>query len=287
MTETPSFAGAYTYEAFASHPFYEEINASLVRMAIGRLDRERPKGERVQVVEVASGTGAVTELILNQLERLGRPASVTGVEPSFEANDVARERLRGREVSFIQGDANDLARLVSNVDAAFFCNAIHLVPDKEDAIRKVAAALAPGGLFAFNSSFFDGAYAPGSERFYRLWVRRALGWIRERYPEVRPNRNEKALAMQWLNEDQYTQLAAGAGMRVVDRTLEVAEIPVRALQDMGRYWLFIDGALPGVPIDIGADALEYAAGEAGAELGVTSVPRYWLQMVTKRDPALA
>jgi SAM-dependent methyltransferase len=172
------------------------------------------------------------------------------------------------------------------VDAAFFCNAIHLVPDKEDAIRKVAAALAPGGLFAFNSSFFDGAYAPGSERYYRLWVRRALGWIRERYPEVRPNRSEKALAMQWLNEDQYTQLAAEAGMRVVDRTLEAAEIPVRAMQDMARYWLFIDGALPGVPIDIGADALEYAARVAGEELGVTAVPRYWLQMVTKRDLAL-
>jgi ubiquinone/menaquinone biosynthesis C-methylase UbiE len=283
MTETPSFAGAYTYDAFARHQFYEDINAGLVRMATGRLDRERPAGERVQVVEVASGTGAVTELILNELERLGRPATVIGVEPSFEAIDVARERLRGREVSFIQGDANDLARLVSNVDAAFFCNAIHLVPDKEDAIRKVAAALAPSGLFAFNSSFFTGAYVPGSERIWRLWTRRALGWLRVHHPEIRPSRNEKALAMQWLSEEEYTELAAAAGLRAVDRTLEIAEIPTRALQDLGRYWLFIDGALPGVPIDIGADALEYAMGEVQKELGITTVPRYWLQMVTQRD----
>ena len=28
--------------------------------------------------------------------------------------------------------------------------------------------------------------------------------------------------------------------------------------------------------------LEYAAGEAGEELGLTAVPRYWLQMVTQR-----
>jgi hypothetical protein len=157
------------------------------------------------------------------------------------------------------------------------------VPDKADAIRKVAAALAPEGLFAFNSSFFEGAYAPGSERYYRLWVRRALGWIRERYPEVRPSRSEKALAMQWLTEEDYTRLAAEAGLTAVDRALEVGEIPIRAMQDMGRYWLFIDGALPGVPIDIGADALEYAAGVAGEELGVTVVPRYWLQMVTRRE----
>jgi ubiquinone/menaquinone biosynthesis C-methylase UbiE len=287
MTETPLFAGAYTFDAYARHQFYEEINASLVRMAIGRLDDERPKGEQVRVIEVASGTGAVTELVLNELERRGRPASVTGIEPSFEAIDVARDRLRGRNVTFVQGDANDLARLVSDVDAAFFCNAIHLVPDKGDAIRKVAAVLTPGGLFACNSSFYDGAYVEGSERVYRLWIRRALGWLREHHPEVRPSRSEKSLAMQWLTADEYVALAAKAGLHVVDRELEIGEMPVRAIQDLGRYWLFIEGALPGVPIEIGADALEYAAGEACRELGVTSVPRYWLQLVTQRDPASA
>jgi hypothetical protein len=91
--------------------------------------------------------------------------------------------------------------------------------------------------------------------------------------------------MQWLSEDEYTQLAADAGMRVVDRTLEVAEIPPRALQDLGHYWLFIDGALPGVPIEIGADALECAMGEVSQELNLTTVPRYWLQMVTQRETA--
>jgi ubiquinone/menaquinone biosynthesis C-methylase UbiE len=282
---TPTVAGSYTFDPFARHQFYCDVNASLVRRAIGRLDAARPQGERVRVVELASGTGAVTEQILDELERRGRPGSVIGVEPSFEAIDIARERLQGRAVVFVQGDADQLAEAVSQADAAFFCNAIHLVPDKGEAIGKIARVLTPGGFFACNSSFFDGAYAPGSERFYHLWIRRALGWLRKNHPEVRPSRAEKALAMQWLSADEYVAYAEQHGLQVVEREMEVAQMPLRAWQDIGRYWLFIEGALPGVPIPIGADALEYAAAEAFAELGIEYVPRIWLQLVTQRAEA--
>src|SRR5258708_1237352 len=88
MTATPAIAGTYTFDPFARHQFYHDVNQSLVRTAIKRLDADRPAGEQVRVVELASGTGAVTELILDELERRGRPATVIGVEPSFEAIDV-------------------------------------------------------------------------------------------------------------------------------------------------------------------------------------------------------
>jgi ubiquinone/menaquinone biosynthesis C-methylase UbiE len=285
VAQTPTLATSYTFDPFARHQFYVDVNASLVRRAIGRLDASRPSGQRVRVVELASGTGAVTEQILDELERIGRPGTVIGVEPSFEALEIARDRLRGRDVEFIQGDADHLAQAVSDADAAFFCNAIHLVPDKGDAIGKIARVLAPGGFFACNSSFFDGAYAPGSERFYRLWIRKALMWLRLNHPEARPSRGEKSLAMQWLTADEYVALAERDGLRVVDREMEIAQMPLRAWQDIGRYWLFIEGALPGVPIPIGADALEHAAAEAFAELSIDAVPRIWLQLVTQRVSA--
>jgi len=159
------------------------------------------------------------------------------------------------------------------------------VPDKGDAIGKIARVLAPGGFFACNSTFYEGAYAPGSERFYHLWIRRALGWLRKNHPDVRPSRGEKSLAMQWLAANDYVRLAEEHGLRVVDREEEVAAMPLRAWQDIGRYWLFIEGALPGVPIPIGADALEHAAAEAFAELGIENVQRVWLQLVTRRAVA--
>jgi ubiquinone/menaquinone biosynthesis C-methylase UbiE len=282
VTETPTIATSYTFDPFARHPFYTEVNASLVQRAIGHVDATRPAGKLVRVVELASGTGAVTELILDELERLGRPGKVTGVEPSDEAIALARERLGRRGVEFIQGDADTLARSVPEADAVFFCNAIHLVPDKQSAVATITSVLRPEGFFACNSAFFDGTYAPGSERFYHLWMRRALGWLRQNYPDVRPSRTEKATAMQQLTADGYANLMDCCGLRVVERVEEVALMPLRAWQDIGRYWLFIDGALPGVPIPIGADALEAGAAEAFRELDLTEVPRIWLQLVSQR-----
>jgi ubiquinone/menaquinone biosynthesis C-methylase UbiE len=282
MAETPTIAGSYTFDPFARHQFYHDINQSLVRTAIGHLAADRPQGAQVRVVELASGTGAVTELILDELERLGRPATVTGVEPSFEAIAVARDRLRGRDVTFEQGDSSRLAELVSNVDALFFCNAIHLIPDKQEVIADITHVLGPRGYFACNSSFFDGAYAPGSERFYHLWTRRALGWLRQHHPDARLSRNGKTTAMQWLSTQDYTALVEQNGLRMVDLELEEALMPLRSWQDIGRYWLFIEGALPGVPIPIGADALEHAAAEAFAELSISEVPRIWMQLVARK-----
>ncbi len=285
MADTPPVATSYTFDPFARHQFYIDVNASLVRRAIGRLDASVHGGQQVRVVELASGTGAVTEQILDELERRGRPGTVIGVEPSAEALELACERLRGRAVELVQGDADRLAEVISQADAAFFCNAIHLVPDKGGAIDKIARVLAPGGVFAYNTTFFDGAYAPGSERCYHLFMRKALMWLRRNHPDVRLSRSEKALARQWLAADQYVALAEQHGLRVVDREMAVAQLPLRAWQDIGRYRLFIEGALPGVPIAIGADAIKHAATETFEELVIDYVPRIWLQLVTQREAA--
>jgi ubiquinone/menaquinone biosynthesis C-methylase UbiE len=282
VAETPTVASSYTFDPFARHEFYRIVNESLVRRAMERLDASLPKGQAVTVVELASGTGAVTELILDEMERLGRPGRVIGLEPSSEAIDIARDRLKGRDVEFIQGEADRAPGLGAEADAAFFCNAIHLIPDKADVIRKLSAALRPGGYLAINSSFYTGAYAAGSERFYHLWTRRALGWLRTNHPGVRTSRQEKSMAMQWLSADGYADLMRQCGLSVVDREEETAEMPLSSWQDIGRYWLFIEGALPGVPIPIGADALYTAAGQAFEELDLSFVPRVWLQLVAEK-----
>lgn len=281
MTETPVLASSYTFDPFAQHKFYHDVNQSLVHRAISRLDAAHPAGEPVRVVELASGTGAVTELILDELERLGRPGTVIGVEPSPEAIEIATARLESRGATFVQGEADSLVTAAPNADAIFFCNAIHLVPDKRAVMGMIAEALAPHGLFACNSSFYQGAYAPGSERFYHLWTRRALGWLRKNHPGVRTSRSEKATAMRWLTPDEYAQALEVNGLQIVERAEETALMPLRAWQDIGRYWLFIEGALPGVPIPIGADALEHSAAEAMTELDITEVPRIWLQIVAQ------
>jgi ubiquinone/menaquinone biosynthesis C-methylase UbiE len=277
-----SYGSAYTFDPFTRHQFYTDINRSLVEHAVGLLDDGNPRDKQVRVVELASGTGNITELVLDALERRGRPATVVGVEPSADAIDVAQQRLAGRPVSFIQGDAADLSRAIGEADAVLFLNAIHLVPDKDAAVGRIASVLRRGGFFAANSAFYSGTYPAGSERFYHLWIRRALGWLRQHHPDVRPSHHGKTPAMQWLSPDEYDAVLRRQGLELAFQEVEQVQMPLRAWQDIGRYSLFIEGALPGVPVPIGADALEASAAQAFGELGLTDVPRNWLQMVARK-----
>ncbi len=274
----------FTYEAFAAHPFYTEINRALVRQALAHLEG-RPKDAPLKIVDMACGTGAVTRLIAEEILKQGRQAHLIGVDPAADALRYARKSMEGMGVQadFVQGEAEDLPHIVQNADAAFFCNAIHLVPDKLAAFQQMATILASGGIFACNSAFYEGTYVEGTDRFYRLWTRRAVGWLRKEHPEVRLSREEKAMAMQWLTPDGYISSLQAAGFSSVETDYQNVIISLDAWRDLGQYWLFIEGALPGAPLAYAADALKNAVYQAGQELGLTEVPRIWLQIVATRD----
>jgi ubiquinone/menaquinone biosynthesis C-methylase UbiE len=275
----------FTFEAFAAHSFYTEINRSLVHHALAPL-AARPNRSTLTIVDMACGTGAVTRLIAEEITRLGRQAHIIGVDPSAEALRCAQKGMEeaglqvpGIHTDFIQGEAGDLPKIVQNADAAFFCNAIHLLPDKLSAFRLMASILAPAGIFACNSGFYEGTYVEGTERFYRLWTRRAVGWLRKEHPEVHLSRESKAMAMQWLTSEEYIDLLKQSGFYSVDTTQECAIMTVDSYHDIGQYWLFIEGALPGVPLPLGATALGTSVYQVSEELGITEVPRNWLQIV--------
>ncbi len=271
----------FTFEPFAAHTFYTEINRSLVQKALAALAMH-PARERLTIVDMACGTGAITRLIAEEMARQGhQQARIIGVDPSIEALRLARISIEeiGVKADFIQGETGDLSTLVQNADAAFFCNAIHLIPDKLSAFKQMAAILAPGGVLACNTAFYDGTNLADTVRFSRLWIRRAVGWLRKERPEVRLSRDTKVTAMQWLPPEEYTSLLEQNGMSDVDVTQERVTMTLDGIRDLGHYWLFIEGALPGAPLTIGAAALCSTVYQVGQELGMTGVPRMWLQIV--------
>lgn len=271
----------FTFEPFAAHEFYTEVNRSLVRQALASFQTRSPR-KPLTIVDMACGTGAVTRLIAEELKKQGRQARIIGVDPSAEALRRARKSMAeiGSQAEFIQGDTEDLSRLVHDVDAAFFCNAIHLLADKRAAFQLMASILTPGGVFACNSAFYNGAYVEGTERFYRLWTRRAIGWLRKEHPEVHVSRESKTTAMQWINVDEYVQLLKEGGFQRVDAVQEEAVMTVESYHDIGQYWLFIEGALPGIPLALGAAALGTTVYQVGEELNLTDIPRNWLQLIS-------
>jgi ubiquinone/menaquinone biosynthesis C-methylase UbiE len=274
----------FTFEQFAAHPFYTEVNRALVQQALAHL-RDCPGNKPITIVDMACGTGAVTRLIAEEMANQGQTARLRliGVDPSAEALRRARkgmETLPGQvQADFIQGEATDLPQIVQNVDAAFFCNAIHLLPDKLTAFQQMATILAPEGIFACNSAFYEGTYVSGTERFYRHWTRRAVGWLKKEHPETKLSRESKAMAMQWLEPEGYIDLLKKSGFEQVETQQVDARISLDAWRDIGHYWLFIEGALPGAPLAYGAEALGKAVYQAGQELDLTEVPRTWLQIV--------
>ncbi|MBI2614845.1 MAG: methyltransferase domain-containing protein [Gemmatimonadetes bacterium] len=259
-------AQRFSFEAFTRHPFFTEVNRWIVDRVIG------PGRERI--VDLGCGPGAVTKLIL---ERLDPAARVIGIDPSESALARARSAIRSKAVEFMQGSAEWLSRLVSSVDAVVFLNAIHLVRDKAQVIAEIRKALHPGGVFAFNTTFFNGAYVEGTTGFWRRWVVHAVQVLRERGLDIQ--RDAKAAARQFLSPDEYADLCVQAGFERPKVELVRIEMTPESLEDIGHFSLFIEGALPGVPLAAGADALKEGLRRALEDTGFTKVPRNWLECV--------
>ena len=275
----------FTFEAFSAYAFYTEINRSLVQKALAPLVIH-PADRSLTIIDMACGTGSVTRLVAEEIAAHQRSqlTRIVGVDPSAEAIRLAQQSLEemGSKADFFQGETEDLASIVQHVDAAFFWNAIHLIINKLEAFQQIAAILAPGGILACNSAFYDGTNLDDTFRFSRLWIRRAVGWLRKNHPEVRLSREAKATARQWLSPDDYISLLNQSGFSSVDATEERIAMPLDSLIDLGHYWLFIEGALPGAPLAIGAEALGSTVYDVAQELNMTYLPRMWLQIVATK-----
>jgi len=258
----------FSFTPFTRHPFFTEVNRWIVERVISPT--------RKTFVDLGCGPGAVTQLIV---DRLGRRADarVIGVDPSASALERARTAIKGRVAEFVEGSAEWLSHLVPSADAVIFCNAIHLVPDKAKVLSEIRKVLKRGGVLAFNTTFFNGAYVEGTTGFWRRWVVRAVQVLRERGIEVQ--HDGKAPARAFLSADEYANLLVQEGFRrPTVELLRVAMTP-QSLEDIGRFSLFIEGALPGVPLEQGADALKEGLRRALDETGFSTVPRNWLECV--------
>jgi SAM-dependent methyltransferase len=183
-------------------------------------------------------------------------------------------------VRFVHGSAENLSRLVPQVDVVVFCNAIHLITDKRRVLEEIRTVLGPGGALAFNTTYFKGCYVPGTERFWRSWVVRAARLLQEGGLTVAHSHADRSPAMHWRTPAEYAQLVTEAGFVRSSWELHKVEMSPESLEDIGQFSMFIEGALPGVPLEAGADALKRTVRMAIADARLTgTVPRYWLQFI--------
>lgn len=264
----------FSFTPFTRHPFFTQVNRWIIDKIICP--------SRKVIVDLGCGPGAVTQLILERVRAHQPPLPlphVIGVDPSPSAIAKARSAISSRLAEFVQGSAEWLSKLVKSADAVVFLNAIHLVTDKAQVLGEIRRVLQPGGGLAFNSTFFNGAYVEGTSGFWRRWIVRSVQALKEKGIEVK--HNGKTTAMAWLSPEQYATLCEAAGLHPTTIELIRVEMTRAALVDIGRFSLFIEGALPGVPLEEGSKALEVGLDRTMDELKVESVPRNWLEVVAE------
>lgn len=267
----------YTFEAFARHDFYRTVNEHLVDTTL-QMRETLSQIPIHRALDLACGTGAVTKLLADRLRSRRETVEIVGVDPSESALEKAR-RFVGNAAQFCRGTAQAFSNVVSGVDIILFCNAIHLLPEKEPVIAEARQALNPAGVLGFNTSFYEGCYTPGTERFYKLWMLRSLQLLKQE-SGLRPDRT-KVQAMRWLTPDEYREMLERNGFQVEQMQAEQAMMTCQSWQDISQYSEFAEGALPGVPLDTAISVLKRSVAQAYDELGITELPRNWLQVVAR------
>jgi trans-aconitate methyltransferase len=115
------------------------LQEQLARQEIRRLQLSGAE----RVLDVGCGDGKVTARIADLVPR----GSVLGVDPSRNMIDFATQHFATKErpnLRFQVGDARRLA-FQAEFDVVVSFNALHWVPEQEDALRSIQKALKPGG----------------------------------------------------------------------------------------------------------------------------------------------
>ena len=273
--ESPGAADQFTFKAFSEHAFYRQVNEVLVERA--RLQRGWT------VIDVACGSGAITALILDKI-RGAREAMVIGVDMSATALREASERVAGARdavVEFVQARAEELSDSIRRaVDAVVFCNGIHYIEDKDALLTEVHKTLKPGGIFAFNTGFFDGAMPPETLHYYRRWMMKSLRKLKADY-NLKPDRS-KVESRKTLTADEYIELLQSKGFEVRSQEVYPGEVTEQGWVDLSRFSDFIEGALPGVPLSTASAVLVDSLHETFKDLELSIWPRNWLTVVAAR-----
>lgn len=236
-----------------------------------------------RVADLACGTGQVARLVAEKIDG-GQQALLIAVDLSISTLREAIGELadvRDVAIRFVAARAEEFAVAVRKAaDAIVLCNAIHYVADKPKLIANVAQNLRQGGVFAFNTAFFNGCSPPETEPFYRRWMMKALRTlVKEHGIRPVPGRVE---ARHQLTPGEYRELLEAGGFRVETEELLTAPMTLESWKDISRFEDFVQGTLPGVPLATASQVLCDALDETFRELELETVPRRWLSVVAVR-----
>ncbi len=266
-----AYSDEYSFRQFSNLPFYHGINARFIDL-IG-------VAEKRKIIDLGCGTGGITKLILDRLSG-AKHTVIYAVDHSASALKSAVNELSGRReaiVRFINAEVQQLTNCVNEpVDAVVYCNSIHYVSEKAELLAQIRDRLRPGGMLAFNTSFFEGAHPPETRDFYRRWMMRSLRTLKRDYGLSPDKDAAKTGARQQLTPSEYNQLLDEAGFKNVQTDELRVDVPQDGYHYISGFRDWIEGVMPGVPLAIGRDSLQKSLRQVFQEMELETVPRIWL-----------
>ena len=262
----------YSFTSFSSLPFYTKVNERLLDLA--------EIGKQRKIVDLGCGTGGITKLILERLQS-AKDTVIYAVDHSTTALKAAAEEIGERKdvaINYVHSEVQNLTGAVKErVDGIVYCNSIHYVPDKLVLVDQIKDKLLPNGIFAFNTSFFEGSHPEDSHEFFRKWMMRSLR-ILKREHGLSASKSDKVESRVQLTAADYVDLVEDAGFKVLVNDLNRVEVPHSGWHHISGFSDWIEGVMPGVPLDKGREALQKGLAQIWEEMELKTIPRVWLSV---------
>lgn len=260
----------YAFNAFANLPFYGSINSEFIELA-NIYDKK-------SIVDLGCGTGNITKLILQKLQ-IAKDSVIYAVDSSKSALVTAAQEVENNSiVKFIHSEVQNLTDAVKEkADAMIYCNSIHYVPDKDKLLSEIRNKLNTNGVLAFNSSFYEGSHPEESLDFYKKWMFRSFRLLKKDH-DLKPDKSAKVSSREQLTPEDYIVLLEKIGYKVEYIKAKSYQVPIDGFHYISEFKDWIEGVLPGVPLEIGKSTLQKALKEIFTEMKLATVPRNWLSV---------
>jgi ubiquinone/menaquinone biosynthesis C-methylase UbiE len=279
-----SIKHTYDYEPFADTPEYLRVNSEIVRSWIEIIVGRGVNGVD-SILDIATGAGTMVELFIEQLPAHWNPPIVKCLDQSMEALCSVQERLAKRVVKLllIHSPAEEMAIPERSIDIAVWGNGIHYLSEEAQkrSVMRIKQALKPGGLFFFNTSFYDGARPSETLTFYRAQVKKAVEFLRA--AGIQRTQNEsRPEASKFLSKSYYEQLVVEANFKLEEVKEVTANLYKKAWEHISGFHQYAAGALHGYPVEEASIAMKNAVSPVleqygkKDELGIPYIPRNWL-----------
>ena len=86
-----------------------------------------------------------------------------------------------------------------------------------------------------------------------------------------------------MSREEYIALLETNGFHVRENEVVPVPMTLKGFEDISEYSLFIEGAMPGVPLELASEALQFGCRGAFKELGLETSPRNWLLVVASKE----